>query len=174
MLLPNTDVSLCTEVCLATPPGPSARDGNASAQRLAGTFTAEQLDMAMDIAARASEAVVSIFAAAPLDCWEKNESVAIEFAVEFMVPPSSLDLFHRGLEAQLHRISPRYLTGRYRGEISLSVLRCIPGGAFHQHRIICGSTADDQRDARWSPDRGLVDEIVHQAQIGWRDSAESV
>jgi hypothetical protein len=149
------------------------RDGQASTQRLAGTFSAEQLDMAMDIAARSSEAIVSIFAAAPLDCSEKNESVAIEFAVEFMVPPCSIDLFHRALEAQLLRISPRYLTSRYRGEFRPSVLRCIPGGAFHQHRVVCGATAREQRDARWSLERGLVDGITHQARIGWRDSAES-
>ena len=123
---------------------PAAQARQAFCAQLAGLFVADELDAAMDHAARFAQATVSIFAAAPVDCWDESESAAIEFAVEFLVPPPSLDVFHRELEAQLLRQSPRYVAGRYRGDFGPCVIRSIPDGAFHQSRVAWRSTAADQ------------------------------
>src|SRR5438094_774991 len=112
----------------------SASSAVACSKRLAELFSAVQLDRAMDKAARISQAIVAVFAAAPIEV-VGAEAPAIEFAVEFMVPPVSLDFFHRQLESQLAQINPRYLTARYRGEFSPCIVRCIPSGAFHQLRV---------------------------------------
>jgi hypothetical protein len=45
---------------------------------------------------------------------------------------------------------------------------------FHQHRVDGGATADEQRSARWSHVRALVEGITHQARIGWRDLGQQV
>ena len=141
--------------------------------RLAELFTAEQLDAAIDRAARGSSSAVAVFAAAPVDCWGDGigtEGVAaIEFVVEFFVPPASLDLFHRELEAQLLILSPRYVTGRYRGEFGPCALHSISAGIFHQYRVTCRASSDDQRDSRWSRDRLLLDGVLHQSRTGWRE-----
>jgi len=138
--------------------------------RLAELFEVEQLDVAMDRAARCAQATVAVFAAAPLDRSNETESAAIELAIEFFVPPASLELFNRELEAQLLRLNPKYVAGRNRGDFGPCVLRNIPFGAFHQHRVAWRFTADQQRQARWSKDRALLDEVLHQARVGWRDS----
>jgi hypothetical protein len=141
--------------------------------RLAELFTSEQLDAAMDRAARGSRATVAVFAAAPVDCRADKDiddsAAAIEFVVEFFVPPTSLDLFHRELEAQLLLASPRYVAGRYRGEFGPCALHNISTGTFHQHRITYASSAADQRQSRWSGDRLFLDGILHQARTGWRE-----
>ena len=140
---------------------------------LADLFTSEQLDTAMDRAARASHATVAVFAAAPVDCRDEKTldsgSAAVEFVVEFFVPPSSMDLFHRELESQLLQASLQYADGRYRGEFAACVLHSILVGTFHQYRITCRASAADQRQFRWSRDRILLDGILHQARTGWRE-----
>ena len=144
-----------------------------AANRLAAIFTGEQLDAALDSAARAARATVACFAAAPVDCWADHDDATglatIEFVVEFFVPPPSLDTFHRELEAQLLRTSPRYVTGRYQGEFAPCALQCVGGGTFHQYRVTCRASAADQRETRWSRDRVLLDGILHQARTGWRE-----
>src|SRR5258708_6834198 len=103
--------------------------GEARCKRLAELFSAAQLDQAMDKAGRISQASVAVFAAAPIE-GDGAEAPAIEFAVESMVPPVSLDFFHRQLESHLAQINPRYLTARYRGEFAPCIVRAIPPGAF--------------------------------------------
>lgn len=144
--------------------------------QLSELSTAEQLDTAMDRAARCSEATVAVFAAAPIDCWaDPNDkgAAAIEFVVEFFVPPASQELFHRELEAQLLMASPRYVAGRYRGDFGPCGLHSISFGTFHQYRITCRTSAADQREARWSRDRLFLDGILHQARTGWRELGDS-
>ena len=142
-------------------------------ESLAQMFTPEQLDAAMDRAARCPRATVAVFAAAPIEGWADQDAAegfaAIEFVVEFFVPPASLELFHRELEGQLLRLSPRYTLGRYRGEFATCGLHAIAAGTFHQYRITCRTSAADQRDSRWSPDRLLLDGILHQSRTGWRE-----
>jgi hypothetical protein len=146
-------------------------------ERLSELFTAEQLDAAMDRAAQCSKATVAVFAAAPIDCWADQDSasgaVAIEFVVEFFVPPASQELFHRELEAQLLLASPRYVAGRYRGDFGPCGLHSISFGTFHQYRITCRASAADQRESRWCRDRLFVDGILHQARTGWRELGET-
>lgn len=142
-------------------------------EHLADLFTSEQLDTAMDRAARASHATVAVFAAAPVNCRDQKSqdgaSAAVEFVVEFFVPPSSMDLFHRELESQLLQASTPYVDGRYRGEFAACVLHSILVGTFHQYRITCRTSAAEQRQVRWSRDRILLDGILHQARTGWRE-----
>lgn len=141
--------------------------------RLSDLFSAEQLDAAMDRAARACSAAVAVFAAAPVDCWGDgtgSEGVAaVEFVIEFFVPPTSLEQFHRELEAQLLLVSPRYVTGRYRGEFGPCAVHTISAGTFHQYRVICRNSAAEQREGRWSRDRMFLDGILHQSRTGWRE-----
>ena len=142
-------------------------------QHLADLFTSEQLDTAMDRAARVSHATVSVFAAAPVDHWaEKTRGeglAAVEFVVEFFVPPSSMDLFHRELESQLFQASASYVAGLHNGEFAPSVLHSILVGTFHQYRITCRTSAAEQRQFRWSRDRILLDGILHQSRTGWQE-----
>ncbi len=142
-------------------------------QHLADLLTSEQLDIAMDRAARASRATVSVFAAAPVDHWDEKKLegglAAVEFVVEFFVPPSSMDLFHRELESQLLQASPQYVEGICCGEFAPSVLHSILVGTFHQYRITCRTSAAEQRQFRWSRDRILLDGVLHQSRTGWKE-----
>src|SRR5438445_272406 len=95
-------------------PAASALTVSRALGQLATLFTADTLDAAMDRAARAAKATVATFTAAPADCWGAGDddapgAAAVEFVVEFFVPPASLALFHRKLEAQLLLASPPYL-----------------------------------------------------------------
>lgn len=142
--------------------------------RLAGLFTPADLDRVIDRAARACKCVVAVFAAAPAHCWNEHcaggECVAVEWAVEFLVPPASLETFHRELEAQLLRASQAYVVGRSRGLFAPCILRNVPGGTFHQHRVAakCDGPMTDA-DHRWSADHGYVGAVLHQARIGWHE-----
>jgi hypothetical protein len=141
---------------------------------LATFFASGQIDTAIDRAARISRAVVAAFAAAPAECWDERhaDTLAVEFVLEFFVPPPSLELFHRELEAQLLLCSPRYVTGRYRGAFAPCTLHAIPAGTFHQQRFAAGIAAEEQREARWASDRAvLVQPLLHQARTGWREAA---
>jgi hypothetical protein len=139
----------------------------ATTDRLGDLFTRELLDVAMDRAARHSRATVAVFAAAPVEC--PRFLAAIEFVVEFFVPPTSMEMFHRELEAQLLLLSPGYVSGRYRGEFAACALHNISSGTFHQYRITCRASAADQRQSRWSRDRLYLDGVLHQDRTGWRE-----
>ena len=140
--------------------------------RLAGLFTGEQLDGVMDRAAAASKAVVSVFAASPVDCWNEQcdtgESAAVEWVVEFFVPPPSLEIFHEALEAQLQRASRAYASERSRGVFAQCVMRTVSGGIFHQFRVAGKCSGLMSGDWRWSRDRDYITGVLHQARIGWQ------
>lgn len=143
-------------------------------EHLASLFTSKDLDAAVDQAARFTQATVATFAAAPADTWNENCSAgewpAIEFVVEFFVPPPSLETFHRELEARLLRLSREYYASRAKGLFAPSVLRCVPAGSFHQYRVTLKRTDAGHAMDRWSASRSFVDGLLHQARIGWRDS----
>ena len=152
-----------------TPVDVPARTSGDRLQQLRSAFTAEQLDVAIDRAARSARGTVALFAAAPLDCWDEREGqAAIELVVEFFVPPA-LGHFHRELEAQLLAVSPSYVLGRHQGDFMACILHSIGAGTFHQHRIGEGISAEAQRAGRWSVDRGMVEEVLHQSRVGWRE-----
>jgi hypothetical protein len=87
--------------------------------QLTDHFTPEMLDLAIDRTARSVRAVVKMFTAAPVDCWNgrfvDGECAAVEFAVELFVPPLLVEQFDRELEGQLQRLSPEYVASRTRG-----------------------------------------------------------
>jgi hypothetical protein len=143
-----------------------------ASERLAEVFTAEQIDAAVDRAARASRCTVAVFAAAPAECWEDDgrSGACAEFVIEFFVPPASVELFHRELEAQLLLASRRYVTGRYRGDYLPCSVHAVEAGTCHQYRIATRMAADELREARWSQRRELIDALLHQARTGWREA----
>ena len=140
--------------------------------RLAGLFTGDQLDAAMDRAAGASRAVVAVFAASPVDCWNEHcdggEAAAVEWVIEFFVPPPSLEQFHRELESQLLQMSRTYVAGRTRGAFAPCVLRNVAGGTFHQYRYATKCGGLPVGDWRWSVNRDYVTGVMHQARVGWQ------
>jgi hypothetical protein len=138
-------------------------------EQLGAAFTAEQLDVAIDRAARSARGTVAAYAAAPVDCWDEREGqAAVEVVVEFFVPPL-LGSFYRELEAQLLLASPRYAAGRDGGDFRPCVLHSIGAGTFHQHRVTIGMSAPEQCAGRWSGDRALIEAILHQSRTGWRE-----
>jgi len=70
-------------------------------------FSATDLDAALDAAARKSSAVVAEFTATVADA-EIDAPIAIEAAVEFLIPPESIGLFIAEFDDQLMRRSLGY------------------------------------------------------------------
>ena len=142
-------------------------------EHLATLFTVADLDREMDQTSRFSRATVATFAAAPADTWNEHctggEWPAVEIVVEFFVPPPSLEAFHRDLESRLLRASPAYLAARSRGLFAPCILRCVPAGSFHQHRLADRRTAVHDHE-RWSHSREFIAGLLHQVRIGWRDT----
>jgi hypothetical protein len=126
------------------------------------------LDEAVDYAARVSRATVSEFLAAPCAV-SGTMPVAIELAVEFFVPPTSDDAFVRELDRALTRRSLAYAAGRRAGDVQTIRVSVIPAGTFHQWRSAWKVSPRLQHDQRWSPDRRLLDGLLHQARTGWRE-----
>jgi hypothetical protein len=129
-----------------------------------------QIDDAIDYAARVCKATVSEFLAAPA-CPDAGPTLRIEFAVEFFVPPADDAAFARELDRALIRRSMSYAGARRSGSVGPLLVTPVPSGAFHQWRFAWNVSSRVQRDHRWSADRGLLDGLLRQASIGWREPA---
>jgi hypothetical protein len=128
----------------------------------------KQLDQAVDYAARVSHAAVGEFLAAPADI-TGPACPAIEIAVEFFVPPTSAEQFADELERAMVRRSLHYSAARRSGLAGPLQLQVLPAGAFHQWRKAWTIDATAQHNRRWAADRQLLDGILRQARIGWRE-----
>ncbi len=93
----------------------------------------------------------------------------IEAAVEFFVPPADIAQFAAALDAQLRKISASYAAGRESGQFAAAVVRPVPPGAFHQWRVAWRRDEEWLRGGRWSADRLLLDAILRQSEVGWRE-----
>lgn len=146
--------------------------GGVTAARLAGLFTPQQLDAAIDRAGRRSEGVIAWFLGAPMNRPGNaggHASAGIEFVVEFFVPPQLIERFAAELETALLRASGEYALGRRVGLLAAPVIRVVQSGTFHQWRIAFRETDEAIRTARWSADRELLESVLHQSQVGWSE-----
>jgi hypothetical protein len=116
------------------------------ARLLPELLTAVDLDSAIDGAARRASAVVAEFAAAVMSV---GLTPAIEFAVEFFVPPMAIEAFAEELDDQLMRLSFGYAAARHRGELGAPVIRLVAPGAFHQWRSAARRMSRAQAEVRW-------------------------
>ena len=143
-------------------------------RELVELFSPEQLDVAIDIAARCAHATVALFGAAPGIATRRSsglqDGVAMEFVIEFFVPPESLEDFHRELETQLVRMSPGYQLRRNVGDLERCIVQRVPAGTFHQYRIASRVTPQAVRGGRWSGGRDVVDGVLVHARSGWHDT----
>jgi hypothetical protein len=130
-----------------------------------------QIDEAVDYAARVSKAAVSEFLASPARPDKSPSPAVIELAVEFFVPPGDADAFARELDRALTRRSPAYAAARRAGGVGPMRVTVIPPGAFHQWRSAWNVSPRAQHDHRWSADRQLLDGLLRQALVGWREPA---
>jgi hypothetical protein len=126
-----------------------------------------QLDEAVDYAARVCKAVVGEFLAAPGGGGQR----AMEVAIEFLVPPSSVERFAEELDRAMVRRSLGYSADRREGRTGAAQVTVLPSGAFHQWRAAWRQDARVQRARRWSVTRQFIDGIVQQARTGWRETS---
>lgn len=128
-----------------------------------------QLDEAVDYAARVCRGPVSEFVAAPVP---GEPAAGIEVAVEFFVPPADVARFGEELDRAMVRRSLGYSAARRGGRARAVRVTVLPPSAFHQwraaSRIDARGTAGARR-VRWSEDRRVIDEVLHQTRIGWRE-----
>jgi hypothetical protein len=133
-------------------------------------FSATDLDAAFDAAARKSSAVVAEFTATVANA-EIDAPIAIEAAVEFLIPPESTGLFIAEFDDQLMRRSLGYAAGRHRGDLGPAVVQVVDAGAFHQWRI-AGRRSDHLHDNfTWSLTRDYLEGVINQSKKGWREIA---
>lgn len=136
--------------------------------RLCELIEVQQIDEAFDYAARVSRATVGEFLAAPS---RDGAAPAIEVAVEFFVPPASLDAFAIEFDRATTRRSLGYSAARRIARLGPARLVSIPAGTFHQWRRSFGVAPEQQHRARWSADRAMLDQVLRQARHGWRECA---
>jgi hypothetical protein len=129
-----------------------------------------QIDDAFDYAALVSRATVGEFLAAPAPSPDAAP-LAIQVAVEFFVPPASLDAFASELDRAMTRRSLGYAFARRTAQVSPARLVSIPPGTFHQWRSTFHVAPHRQHALRWSADRTLLDQVLAQARHGWREWA---
>ena len=127
-----------------------------------------QIDEAMDFAARMTRATVGEFVAAP-GRGGPGELPGIEAAVEFFVPPHSTQAFTLELDRALVRRSMQYNAARRGEQVGAIHLHVMPPGTFAQWRSTFNRCAGSTREARWGSSRELLDGILMQARIGWRE-----
>jgi hypothetical protein len=133
-------------------------------------FSATDLDAALDAAARKSSAVVAEFTATVANA-EIDAPIAVEAAVEFLIPPESIALFAAEFDDQLMRRSLGYAAGRHRGDLGPAVVQVVGAGAFHQWRV-AGRRSERLHDqTTWCLTREYLEGVMHQSQKGWREIA---
>jgi len=134
---------------------------------LADYFTVNDLDRAVDQAAQAVRAVVAEFAAVTAIATDGRP--AVELAVEFFVPPATVEFFAAQLDEVLMALSVGYATARHRGAVLPPSVRPVAMGAFHQWRVAWRRNESTILDGRWSKARDLIDGVLRQSMIGWRE-----
>lgn len=126
------------------------------------------LDEAIDYAARVCQGTVCEFIAGPSRC-EGEGSRFIEMAIEFFIPPTSLDKFMDELDRAMMRRSLGYSSARRSGNASPVRVTALSVSVFHQWRMAWKIDPQAQRSHRWSPDRQMLDQILLYGNSGWRE-----
>jgi hypothetical protein len=130
-------------------------------------------DEAVDYAARVSRGTVCEFLAAP-SVPGRDDRPRIELAIEFFVPPCSLDCFADELDRALIRRSLEYGAARRNQWAERVHVTPLAPSLFHQWRSAWKVTHKSQHGHRWSADRGMLDQVLHYAATGWGEYAQGV
>jgi len=62
-----------------------------------------------------------------------------------------------------------YAAARHRGAVLPPSVRPVAMGAFHQWRVAWRRHQATPTDGRWSQARELIDGVLRQSTIGWRE-----
>jgi hypothetical protein len=138
------------------------------AQRIFELAHAQQIDEAVDYTARVCKATVAEFLCAPGRAAEGALPV-IDIAVEFFVPPTSLEKFTSELDRALIRRSLEYSAARRSEQVGAMRVIALPPGAFHQWRVIWKLDAAGYAKQRWNADREMLESLIRQADQGFRE-----
>ena len=126
------------------------------------------LDQAVDYAARVCKGAVSEFFAAPAAA-TGTTTPGIEIAVEFFVPPASVEAFRGELDRAMIRRNLAYSAARRAARAGPVTVTVLPPCTFGQWRSTWKLDARSTRARRWSNDRQLLDGVVRHAASGWRE-----
>jgi hypothetical protein len=136
-----------------------------------GAADVKLFDDAVDYAARVSCGTVCEFLAAP-SVVAGVDGRRIDVAVEFFVPPCSLECFADELDRALIRRSLEYgAARRNRWAAPVCVMPLSPS-LFHQWRLAWKVAQKSQHARRWSTDREMLDQVLQYAATGWRDDCQ--
>jgi hypothetical protein len=138
------------------------------ARRIWELARVQQIDEAVDYTARVCKATVAEFLCAPGRASEGSLPL-IDAAVEFFVPPQSLEKFTSELDRALIRRSLEYSAARRSEQIGAIRVITLPPGAFHQWRIIWKMDAAAYHQQRWHADRTTLESLIRQADEGFRE-----
>jgi hypothetical protein len=137
---------------------------------LASWLDANTLDLAIDLASRQSHAVTAAYAASPADHVGRFACIAVQVAAEFHVPPLALEQFRMELDRYLSGQCRQYAAARREGDLAAPLVWSVPAGTFHQWRLVWSHSLEAQQERRWSRDESLVEGILQQARVGWREA----
>ena len=164
--------SIDRDVFSGSSPGHPVTGLPGTGEHLSDLITPQQLDEAVDCAARAVRATVATFVASPMNTFPGGQpTTALEIAIEFFVPPDANDVFAHELDVQLLRMSLGYAQGRRRCRLAPPAVRPVPGGTFHQWRMAHRHDDLAQHFDRWSRQRRILDSVLEQARVGWHELA---
>lgn len=130
-------------------------------------LTVPVLDAAMAAAAKRTGSTVAVFAAGPA-----ADGASLQVAAEFVVPPVSLGAFAEELDAELSGWAP-YRAARA-GLLGAVDVKPLPAGTFHQWRHIWGRSGRFLADSRLRADRQLLDGVIRQGEVGWRELNDAI
>lgn len=134
---------------------------------LSEILTADQLAGAIALAAQSTNCVIGEHVAAPRWPIQPLHLESVEAAIDFLVPPLDLPQFAHALDHHLMGLCPAYATHRYGGSLQLPLIQSVPAGTVHQWRHIWKKS--HRTSLGWSCSRDILDGVLHQSQIGWRE-----
>jgi hypothetical protein len=155
-------------------PQRETRGGVASPQQeLFEMITVDQLDAAVDRAARLVSGTVAVFLAAPAiaaDARAGNcDRACIEFAIEFFVPPTEPADLPVALDRAISQRCSRYANARRKGEAVGPIVHIVAPGSFHQWQVAWRGAEVLPIAERWSAERSTLCNLLRQAEMGWRE-----
>ncbi|HNW97371.1 MAG TPA: GH3 auxin-responsive promoter family protein [Bacteroidales bacterium] len=120
----------------------------------------DNAEKAMTIACEKSNALIKDYTAGPV-YFQKNESAAHEWLIEFEIPPKDIRYFSEILDNALKSLNSDYEAKRYQNLILRSpVVREIPQGTFYNWLKSKGKLGGQHKVPRLSNDRKYIEEIL--------------
>jgi GH3 auxin-responsive promoter len=140
-----------------------------SVQQLFQFLTPDQLDRAVDRAAKISSATAALFIASPTEPLTIPGNVHVELAIEFFVPPISVHELEAEVDRSLMKISADYAGAREAKLLDPASVNVVPPGTFHQWRHAWRMEEAIPPAMRWSLDRDAIDSLLRHVKLGWRE-----